>query len=91
MPETKFGLGQVEKPAPLWYRRLTNAMILSFIPAYVGIVQGLPMSADKRNILMVAATAVPFVLKGIGMLLGNGQEYRPSNEKIDQQAQKEQQ
>lgn len=85
MAETKFGLNQVEKPAPLWYRRLTNATILSFIPAYVGIVQAVPMSDSKRNILMCVAAAVPFVLKGVGMLMGNGQVYQPSNEKTDAQ------
>jgi hypothetical protein len=84
MAETKFGLSQVEKPAPLWYRRLTNATILSFIPAYVGIVQAVPMADSKRNILMCVAAAVPFVLKGIGMLMGNGQIFQPSNEKTDQ-------
>ncbi len=83
MPETKFGLSQVEKPAPLWYRRLTNATIVAFIPMYVGIVQVVPISDVKRNILMVIATSVPFLLKGVGMLLGNGQVYVPSNEKID--------
>lgn len=85
MPETKIGLDQVSKPPPLWFRRLTNAIILSFIPAFVGIVQGVTMSDAKRNIYMVIATAVPFLLKGIGMILGNGQTYQPSNETIDNQ------
>lgn len=89
MPETKVGLSQFDKPAPLWYRRLTNAMILSFIPGYVAIVQAVPMNSDKRNIFMVAATAVPFLLKGIGMILGNGQVYTPSNAAIDKQNEKE--
>lgn len=83
MPQTKIGLDQFDKPAPLWYRRLTNAMILSFIPAYVGIIQAVPMGNSKRNILMCLATAIPFLLKGIGMIMGNGQVYQPSNEIID--------
>lgn len=89
MPEVKFGLNQTEKPAPLFWRRLTNAVILSFVPAYVGMVQALPMTDDKRNIFMCVGTAIPFVMKGIGMLLGNGQEYAPSNQKIDEQTAKE--
>lgn len=88
MADTKFGLSQVEKPAPLWYRRLTNAMIMSFIPAYVGIIQSVPMNPDKRNILMCVATAIPFIMKGIGMIMGNGQEFSPSNEKLDKQTEK---
>jgi hypothetical protein len=85
MTETKIGFDQIGKPAPLWYRRLTNAVILSFIPAYVGIVQAVPMSDAKRNIHMCVAAAIPFVLKGIGQIIGNGQVYTPSNEKIDEQ------
>lgn len=86
MPEVKFGLSQTNKPAPLFWRRLTNAIILSFVPAYVGIIQALPISDAKRNIFMCVAAAVPFVMKGIGMLLGNGQEFTPPNEVIDKQA-----
>lgn len=83
MPETKFGLSQVEKPAPLWFRRLTNATILCFLPMLTGIVQGLRMSDQARNNWMIAIVAVPFLLKGIGMIMGNGQVFSPSNEKID--------
>jgi hypothetical protein len=71
--ETKIGVDQFNKPAPLWYRRLTNAMILCFVPMYVGIVQMIPISDAKRNILMAIATGVPFLFKGIGMVIGNGE------------------
>jgi len=87
MPETKWGIEQISRPAPLWYRRLTNACILCFIPMYVGIIQIAPMSDAKRNIYMGIATAIPFLLKGIGMVMGNGQYYVPSNETIDKQNQ----
>lgn len=89
MPETKWGLSQSGKPAPLWMRRLTNAMILSFLPGYVTVVQAIPMSDAKRNICMCIAAAIPFVLKGFQQIMGNGQVYSPSNEKIDQQVEKE--
>ena len=89
MPETKVGLSQVDKPAPLWYRRLVNATILCFIPMVTGIVQGVPMKTDTRNIWMVGIISIPFLLKGIGMVLGDGQVYTPSNETIDKQTEKE--
>lgn len=85
MAEIKVGMSQVNKPAPLGFRRFTNAMILSFVPAYVGIIQSVPMNDAKRNILMCIATAIPFVLKGIGMIIGNGQDYVPSNEQVDKE------
>lgn len=89
MAETKIGLSQVDKPAPLWYRRFVNATILFFIPMFTGIVQGIEMSDKARNYWMVALVAVPFLLKGIGMILGNGQVYQPSNQTIDSQSEKE--
>lgn len=83
MPETKVGLSQFSRPSPLWYRRLTNAIILCFLPMYTGIVQGVSMDVDVRNINMIIIASIPFLLKGIGMILGNGQDYTPSNETID--------
>lgn len=83
--KTKWGLDQMSRPAPLWYRRLTNAMIVCFIPAFVAAVQTIPMSADAKNICMCIATGIPFIMKGIGMVMGNGQFYSPSNETIDKQ------
>lgn len=79
--ETKVGLDQVNKPAPLWYRRLTNAIVMAFMPAFVGIVQGVPMHDNQRNVLMVIAAAIPFLFKGVGMILGNG-EYEKEMRKV---------
>lgn len=87
MAETKIGLDQINSPAPLPFRRLTNAMILCFLPMATGLVQGLTMSKDARNIWMLVIAAVPFLLKGIGMILGNGQVYSPSNETMDKREQ----
>jgi len=83
MAEVKIGFSQANIPAPLWYRRLVNATILFFIPMITGIVQGVPMSESARNLWMVGIVAVPFLLKGIGMVLGNGQVYSPSNQEMD--------
>lgn len=86
MAEVKVGLNQVNTPAPLGWRKFTNAMILCFIPMITGVVQGMPMKDDTRNIWMVGIVAVPFLLKGIGMILGNGQVFSPSNETIENQS-----
>lgn len=83
MPDVKAGFSQFNKPEPLWYRKLTNATILCFIPVYVGFINIVPMSDYKRSVLSQIAVAVPFLLKGIGMFLGNGQVYVPSNEEIE--------
>jgi hypothetical protein len=77
---TNVGIDQLNKPAPAWYRRMTNAIIMFFIPGYVTVVQAVPMSEERRNILMCIATAVPFILKGVGMILGNGEYVKTDTE-----------
>ncbi|ASZ14502.1 hypothetical protein KTO58_01295 [Chitinophaga pendula] len=79
MGETKFGLGQVEKPAPLWYRRLSNALIIFIIPGFVTLIQGWGLSDAIENRWLMVLTFIPAALKGIGVLLGNGQVYTTKN------------
>jgi hypothetical protein len=83
MAETKIGFDQLDIPAPLWYRKMTNAIILCFMPVYVGFINIIPMSDYRRSILAQIAIAIPFMLKGIAMIIGNGQVYVPSNKTIE--------
>lgn len=86
MAEVKVGINQINTPAPLGYRKVTNAIILCFVPMVTTIVQALPMSDAKRNVWMIVIGAIPVLLKGIGMILGNGQQYTPSNEAIENES-----
>lgn len=83
MADTKIGFNQVEKPSPLWYRRLANALIIFIIPGTTSLISawGLPDKA-LAHILLILSYA-PAAIKGIGMVLGNGQIYSPSNAVID--------
>jgi hypothetical protein len=83
MPETKVGFDQLDIPAPLWYRKMTNAIILCFLPVYVGFINIIPMSDYRRSVCAQVAIAIPFLLKGIAMIIGNGQVYMPSNKTIE--------
>lgn len=83
MPKTKIGFNQVDKPAPLWFRRLSNAIVLCFIPMVTGIIQSIDMTDETRNYYMIGLVALPFFMKGLGIILGNGQIYSPSNQVID--------
>lgn len=85
MSDTKFGLDQTEKPAPLWYRRLSNALIIFIIPGAVGLIQGWGFRPEFANKLLMISAFIPAVIKGIGTLMGNGQYYVPSNQTMDQQ------
>lgn len=83
MPETKIGLGQAEKPPPLWYRRMSNALIIFVIPSLSGLIQSLGLTDIVTNRWLSILTFTPALIKGIGIMLGNGQVYSPSNETID--------
>lgn len=72
---TKVDWKNVDHPAPKWYRRFANAYIIFFTPALTGLAQGLRMSDETRNVWMLILVAMPFFLKGIGMMLGNGEVY----------------
>lgn len=88
MADTKIGLNQVDKPAPLWYRRLSNALIIFVIPGTVGLIQGWGLTPKTLNHWMLVLSFLPAAIKGAGVILGNGQIYSPSNQVIDAQGEK---
>ncbi len=81
--KTQWGFDQASKPAPLWYRRLTNAIIICFLPVYTGFVDIIRMDDYERQIYLHIGVAIPFMLKGFAMIMGNGQVYYPTNKQID--------
>lgn len=88
MADTKIGLNQVDKPAPLWYRRLSNALIIFVIPATIALLQGWGLSDKVLNHWMLVLAFIPAGIKGIGIILGNGQIYSPSNQVVDRESSK---
>lgn len=86
MAQTKMGFSQVEKPAPLWYRRLSSALIMFLVPGLVALVGGWGLPDKTANRWLMVLGFVPAAVKAIGSLLGNGQIYAPSNEQIDNEA-----
>ena len=86
MAQTKIGFSQVEKPAPLWYRRLSSALIMFLVPGAIGLVSGWGLSDRIANRWLMALGFVPALVKAVGILLGNGQVYAPTNEQIDNAA-----
>lgn len=83
MPETKIGVSQINKPAPLWYRRLSNGLIMFIVPALIGAVTSWGFSDNVTKKILIGLGLLPAVFKGLGAMLGNGQIYSPSNEAVD--------
>ncbi len=75
MADIKVGVSQINRPAPLWYRRLSNALIIFVIPGAVSLVQGWGLTDKITNRWLLILSFIPAILKGISALLGNGQNY----------------
>lgn len=65
------------KPAPKNYRKFENMMIIVLIPALVFVINdwGFKDELKAKRILLIVGTLLPAVIKGIGMILSNGEEY----------------
>lgn len=86
MADVKIGLNQTSKPAPLGYRKFANAYTIMFTPAFAGFIAGWGFSDGiQKKALVILAFSVALV-KGLGMVLGNGQIYSPSNQVVEDQS-----
>lgn len=86
--ETKVGLSQTSKPAPLNYRKFLNAMIIVVLPATTSYIMIFKLSEETKYIIAQSVVYFTAILKAIGMVLGNGQQYSPSNESIEKEQSK---
>jgi len=83
MADVKIGISQTSKPAPLGYRRFTNAYTVVFIPSFTSLIMSLPFTAEQDKYIFAGLAFSVALVKGIGMILGNGQIYSPSNQTMD--------
>lgn len=88
MGKTTFRRSNRNKPAPKMYRRFENAMLTAIIPATVLVLQGWGFQNDLigTRAILIIGTALVAVIKGVGMMLSNGQDYvdvTPTEEKED--------
>lgn len=72
---TKFNINQANNPAPLWYRRFSNAMVALVIPAATALVEGWGLSDIAENRVLHLLIFLAALIKGVGVFLGNGQTY----------------
>lgn len=70
----KFGFDQLNKPAPLWFRRALNAIIIFVMPAFTGFIMGMPvamMSTDAKNLFVSIGVFVLAMLKALEYVVGD--------------------
>lgn len=75
MAETKFNTQQIDRPAPLWYRRFSNVMVTLVIPAASAFIESWGMSDLVENRVLHSLIFLAALIKGVGVFLGNGQSY----------------
>lgn len=72
-----FNSGNVGKPAPKWWRKLENGLLMVLIPAAVAMLMGWgfqnPSKADRAILLI--NTGLVALIKFIGMMLADGDDY----------------
>lgn len=69
----EIGLNQLTKPAPLWFRRCLNAIIIFVMPAFTGFVMGMPtdmMSTDAKNLCVSLGVFITAMLKAMEYMIG---------------------
>ena len=89
----KIGFDQLNKPAPLWFRRVLNAAIIFVMPAFTGFVMGMPitmMSTDAKNLCVSIGVFVLAMLKALEYVVGDSAAHI-QNPDIDNAGQQPQQ
>ncbi len=81
-----FNKGNVGKPAPKWWRKLENGLLIVLIPSTVGILMGWGFKdeAFANKLILLINTGLVALVKFIGMMLANGDDYisNMSNEQV---------
>lgn len=70
----KIGLDQLHRPAPRWYSRLVNALIVFVVPATGTAVASLPPEtlSDKWKVLIgIAVSWLIALLKALQYIMGD--------------------
>lgn len=65
----------INRPAPLNYRKFENAYFTCLAPAIGGLILGWGFEDLIANRLTLVIVVVGAMVKGLGMILANGQVY----------------
>lgn len=78
---TTFSSSNSGKPAPKWWRKLENGLLMVLIPATVAILMGWGFKdeAHVNKLILMINTGFVAVIKFVGMMLANGEEYIQTN------------
>jgi len=66
----QIGFDQINVPAPLFYRRIVNAMVLLILPSTVTFVQGLSIAVQTKTLIVLILVYITSLFKAIEFILG---------------------
>lgn len=74
-----FSSKNFSKPAPKWWRKLEDGLLMILIPAVVAVVMGWGFSDEGfvNKLTLLINTGLVALIKFIGKMLANGEEYTP--------------
>lgn len=89
MSKTTFKASNAGKPAPHWWRKLENGLLMILIPSVVAMLMGWGFDDESRanRVILLINTGLVAVIKFVGVMLANGDEYlRKKDEEEDEPA-----
>lgn len=77
MAQVTVSTNNVNKPAPRWWRKLEDGLLMILIPATVAIIMGWDFADDAfaNKLTLIINTGIVALIKFIGKILANGEEY----------------
>ena len=80
MANTTFNYKNAKKPAPRWWRKLEDGLLIILIPAVVAILSswGFKDEAFANKLILLINTGIVAGIKFIGRMLANGEDYPES-------------
>lgn len=74
----KFGLSQLDIPAPLFYRRACNAYIMIIAPTLAGFIAALPLDTTWKHIITGGLLFVGSLVKALEYIIGDSSYQNPN-------------
>ena len=79
MAKATISLTNANRPAPLNYRKFENAYFIVISPAIATTIMGWGFEDLIVNRMMLIVGIIGALVKGLGIMLANGQVYQKSN------------
>lgn len=77
MAKATLSVNNAGKPAPKWWRKLENGLLMLLIPATVAVLMGWGFKDEAfvTKLTLLINTGLVALVKFIGTMLANGEEY----------------